>query len=249
MLLSWLLVYPLSKTSCRPEWLVLLGFICRVGVGILCTTGQAYDALTIILLLASVILDYADGQLARYTGQVSDKGGLYDLASDFFGSFIMFGGIFFALIQQPDAPLTGDILLCTAALFAYYISCTIASFTRFRWVAHMRGTSTQRIRRKFIFGQDEAAQRAPTSHSHGLVLRLFRISWMAISRLLLAFPVWRNRPFHPAMLHLYAFGFLSIHWFFLAFTLVFRLPLETFLWGEITVCLALSSIVWLTERS
>lgn len=107
------LVSRLVDTAITPDQVTLLSGVCGVMAGVLLFFSAAHPALralAALLLFASVVLDCADGQLARARGTASTSGATLDGIADYFvGSATMIGLIVaaVALSGEPRVWLLG----------------------------------------------------------------------------------------------------------------------------------------------
>jgi CDP-diacylglycerol--glycerol-3-phosphate 3-phosphatidyltransferase len=70
----------LSRLGVTPNMLTVAGVSGNVGGGVLCATGQFWEAG--IVMLAFSALDFLDGALARATGRATDFGSVFDAVMD-----------------------------------------------------------------------------------------------------------------------------------------------------------------------
>ncbi len=78
-----ILVLPLRGTSVRPNHLTTLGLLTGLTSAALYAHGGTHGAdLGAVLLVAAMIVDHADGELARMTGTTSELGRAYDRVAD-----------------------------------------------------------------------------------------------------------------------------------------------------------------------
>ncbi len=88
------MIMPLVTTPVTPNHLTTV----RLLVGLACALafsagGYMWSNLGALLLVASNVIDHADGELARVSGKTSRIGHLYDLAADALVTVLLFGGI------------------------------------------------------------------------------------------------------------------------------------------------------------
>ena len=87
-------VKPLTKTAITPNQITTLRLISGLGAALLFSIGQ--ESYTIVgsgIFILSLLLDRADGILARLTGKTSKFGHKYDLIADTISNAISFVGI------------------------------------------------------------------------------------------------------------------------------------------------------------
>ena len=87
-------VKPLTKTAITPNQITTLRLISGLGAALLFSIGQ--ESYTIVgsgIFILSLLLDRADGILARLTGKTSKYGHKYDLIADTISNAMSFVGI------------------------------------------------------------------------------------------------------------------------------------------------------------
>lgn len=100
--LSRVAVRPLAKTPVRPNHLTTVRLIAGIGAAALMATGDpGLMGWGAGIFLLSMILDRADGELARMTGRTSAAGHRFDLFADSFSNTISFIGLGFGLRYGP----------------------------------------------------------------------------------------------------------------------------------------------------
>lgn len=88
------IVRPLVGTRVTPNHLTTLRVIFGVGAaGLLIVGDSFFSNLGAIAFLASMLLDRADGDYARLSGQTSPQGHMYDLISDTICNALIFVGL------------------------------------------------------------------------------------------------------------------------------------------------------------
>lgn len=87
----------LHRAGVRPWHLTLLSLITNAICGWLLTTGRFF--LPGILLLPAGLFDVFDGGVARLRGEESKKGALLDAVNDRLSDAIVFGALFFILVE------------------------------------------------------------------------------------------------------------------------------------------------------
>jgi len=185
-IMSWPLVYMIARTRMTPNQVGLLSLISGIGV-IGCLFGGLYlqnPLLVASLLLIRILLDCADGQLARYTGQTSSLGALYDLTSDFLFVLLMTAATAYALVihhgENPDM----IVPLAIGGFFGSTMAATIHSFVSA--LASNPGESQAEVQQRFIH---PPFNDRPGNPSYTARLSIFSIvflwSWGGISRLVM----------------------------------------------------------------
>jgi phosphatidylglycerophosphate synthase len=195
--LAFALVRPMQGRfdSVSPNHLTLLSGAIGVAAGVCCyrsvEAGPAWLALGGLLLLASAVVDCADGMLARLRGQSSEFGKLLDGIVDQVTGLSFWFGISHAVCAHIDLP--GEWLYCTFALVSALVHVALydqikGSFAgltsparaaaptakrppgRFeRWSSALHRTAYGAIMRVFGGGGDGAS---PASHDPVLARRL-----------------------------------------------------------------------------
>jgi phosphatidylglycerophosphate synthase len=113
----------LAATSVTPDSLTALRLSTGLGAAFCFACGSGYLAAGAGLFLVSMLLDRADGELARQSGRFSRIGGRFDLVSDCLATMAAFVGLGIGAAPDWMAPGTGYALgivaaMSTAALFA-----------------------------------------------------------------------------------------------------------------------------------
>ena len=87
-------VRPLAKTSVTPNQITTVRLVTGMAAaGIFAIGGSPWQNFAAILFVFSTLLDRADGELARMTGQRSPRGHTYDIVSDATANALLFIGI------------------------------------------------------------------------------------------------------------------------------------------------------------
>lgn len=184
--LSWPLVFLFSKTKITPiqtgNLSLLFGIIFVIGLG----SGYhlSNPGLMFMLMAFRIILDCADGQLARYTDQISNLGALNDLVTDFVFTLLLFFGLCYFLVsveQMSPALAISACLLGTVSL--------LFSSTAFSYIARLSqspGKSSKTVRKEFVapFINDYPQERIYTKQLK-LYNLLFRLTWRWVSILVI----------------------------------------------------------------
>ncbi len=93
-----ILVRPLGSSPVRPNHLTVLSLLLAAASGLVLAHGQ-HIGWGALLFMAAVLLDHADGELARLTGQCSRFGHYFDYAAGAANYFMMFLGAGIGLSQ------------------------------------------------------------------------------------------------------------------------------------------------------
>jgi phosphatidylglycerophosphate synthase len=86
-------VEPLAKTRITPNQLTSVRLGLAIGAAALMAVGPRWHSYGAGLFLLSMLLDRADGELARITGRTTPWGHTYDLFSDALANTLIFVGI------------------------------------------------------------------------------------------------------------------------------------------------------------
>lgn len=248
-LLTFPVVYLAAKLRIHPNSLALVSFLCSlVVVGGVWLGWQITNPVTlIILLLIRVLLDCADGQLARYSGKTSTLGALYDLGGDFLFVTLFFAAIGYSIVRfEQVAPLTAMVLVPSAYVSTVVTSTTASFFSR---LSHQTQHSVEQVKDQFIsrFANERPHDRWYTIKMNFLNT-FFYISWRAVSlvifKCLIRSSDVRNR---KVAAHITAFFEFGIHWITLSVLLWIWQSLIIFLVYEILAfCLFIVLILLLT---
>jgi archaetidylinositol phosphate synthase len=89
-----ILVRPLVRTPITPNHLTSLRLLCGIGAaGAFALGTPEWQKIGAIIFLVSMVLDRADGELARLSGKTSPGGHTYDLVSDALSNGLAFVGL------------------------------------------------------------------------------------------------------------------------------------------------------------
>lgn len=98
------LVAPLQQTAVTPNHITTLNLLTGLAAAGLFAAGGALAHLGAVMFVLALVLDHADGELARMTGRTSRFGHYYDLAADATVLTMVFMGIGLGL---PSGALDG----------------------------------------------------------------------------------------------------------------------------------------------
>ncbi|UOF90477.1 CDP-alcohol phosphatidyltransferase family protein [Fodinisporobacter ferrooxydans] len=109
-----------AKRGWHPNTLTLASLLVAAAA-VLCLSSGIYPFVIIgaVLLYLSYVLDWCDGQLARYTGKVSPFGGWFDQISDRCKEFLYVLGL--ALGAYKADPFAGVFIAALLALFFLFL--------------------------------------------------------------------------------------------------------------------------------
>ncbi len=248
--LAWPLVFLLGFTRIKPNHVGLVSLLCGIGflVGLFQGLLTDYPFSLFMLLIARIILDCADGQLARYTGQTSNLGALYDLVSDFFFAIALFISLGYLLITIENTDPGTVIPILVIALF-----CFLVSSTAFSYISALERSSNlypAEVRRRFVAALDNDHPDNPFYSAKLSVFNfLFRYSWRIVSYLSFLLVVSPEKSQH----HASALGLMApleygMHLTVLALMILFRVSLVYFLMFEIIAFCALFLLLLLHYR-
>ena len=122
------LVYPLRHTAVTPNHLTTLRLLFGIAACVCLAMGShAWSNAGALCFVVSVLLDHADGELARITGNFSKTGHYYDLASDAISDILLFVGIGIGLMQSGlgDYALPMGVLAGVAVAAIFHIRLLI----------------------------------------------------------------------------------------------------------------------------
>jgi len=104
-------VRPLARTPLTPNHLTTLRLITGIAAGCAFAVGTPGAELTgVAVMVASLLLDRADGELARQSGKISQSGHRYDMIADGLSNGAVFAGLGIGLVESHLglwAPLLG----------------------------------------------------------------------------------------------------------------------------------------------
>jgi len=99
------MVRPLVRTNITPNQVTTVRLFSGVAAAVALAIGtQWWTQVGCIVFVASVVLDRADGELARMSGKTSDKGHQYDLWADACSNVLVFIGLGVGLRDSVLAP-------------------------------------------------------------------------------------------------------------------------------------------------
>ena len=235
--LTWPLTFLLNKTGILATRVVFASSLFGVAFLILLASNQnqTQQALLCFLLISRILLDYTDGQLARYSGKTSNLGALYDLISDFAFTLLLFLVVSYLLIFAHSLPIWKASLLAVGAFLANVISATTASY-----LARLSATPNkpQAVTRKEFLSQftsDHPKDKAYTRKVE-LLNRLFYFSWHRVSHIVIFGLIRGKHVSYPKIAaHSTTFFANSMHLFLLSFFIFFGVSLVTFCLVEISL--------------
>lgn len=186
--LSWPLVLLFSRTKITPIQTGMLSFLFGVAfvVGLAFGYHQINPYLMFVLMAFRIVLDCADGQLARYTHQISNLGALNDLVTDFVFTLLLFIGLsYFLIIVEQMSPVL-VIPICLLGTLSLLFSST--SFSFIVRLSQSPEKNFKEVRTEFIalFENDYPHEAAYTKKIRVFNL-LFQLTWRWVSLLVTRF--------------------------------------------------------------
>jgi|ADurb_H2B_02_Slu_FD_contig_81_751401_length_7759_multi_3_in_0_out_0_9 Phosphatidylglycerophosphate synthase len=140
--LAFLLVKAIYRTSLTPNQLSVFSMVLGVAAGILLGTGgPAAAVVVVVLLFLSVVVDCADGQLARLKKNGTHMGRVVDGAIDYVVGAAMYLGLGFGFASALDNPVRGWLLVAAAAA-SNIIHSVVFDYYRNRYLAYVHGVSS-----------------------------------------------------------------------------------------------------------
>jgi len=143
--LAFLLVKAIYRTNLTPNQ--LSGFSMALGVAagsLLGTGGPALASGGIALLFLSVVVDCADGQLARLKNNGTHLGRVIDGAIDYIVGAAVYLGLGFGFVSAWSDPLKGWLLVVAAAA-SNLLHSVVFDYYRNRYLAYVHGVSSAQV--------------------------------------------------------------------------------------------------------
>jgi phosphatidylglycerophosphate synthase len=181
---DWYLHRPIARravnlllpTSVTPNEVTMWSGVAGVLAAVALVFGVAHPALRLVsaaLLLASVVLDCVDGQLARARKTMSAGGTALDTVVDVVVSLAMLGATTFVVWQQHDTRWLW--LLAPAAFAGYAVQCFFFDVAKERYLV---GHGLKYASSKTVLA-DQHAPEAGSGHARGqaVLRRLFDQYW------------------------------------------------------------------------
>ena len=240
-----------ARLRLHPNQVVLVSFFCSMAViyGVLVNWQTHELYLMLILIMARVLLDCADGQLARYSSLTSSVGALYDLIADFIFALLFLAAAGYSVIVVEEiAPLLAFIL-SFGAFVSLVVTATIASFLS--RLSNQPMDSVDEVKAQFV---DYYKNDQPGNRWYAVKLRilnhLFCLSWRSVSVLIFSMLIRkggiRNRRMVAQLTAPFEFG---THWIICGLILWIWQSLYIFLIYEIVAFfLALVLVLLLTRK-
>jgi len=234
---AWVLAYGLSHTRCKPEWLVIIGFLLSL---ISCAFLPLADNTTarwliVACLGAIIILDCADGRLARMTGQIRAVGGLGDLASDYIHNVLWHSVIAMVLIQQ-GIPAFSTIGLSALGFLGAVFGATLYSY--FNFCRRNPGLTYQ----SFINALPADTHAHKNMHIYKPLAFIHTLGWGLIAHMMLKVPAIKTVQPTEINMQFLAVNAAGSNIMIAMIVLGANLPLEMYLYTEAVFCIA--SFLW-----
>ncbi len=245
---AWIITFFAKKNpSITPEFLVFLGLLARLLAALLITiTPPNYFTLAAWLLLIGIILDNADGQLARYTNQVRSLGALYDLATDFTTNVVMFIAIGITINQTAEYQTSLIVLLTLLSLASHFLS--ISAWTYIFWRSNQAPGSLAELSTKFhSLPHNDNLQENNYQKKFRLFRAYFDMTWVLSGKIILAVPIWKDSTRFPLLNYFFSFGAIGSHLTILTLFLFFKWPLIWFLIYQIAYFCLMLPLIKLNE--
>ena len=118
-----------ARTGLTPNLLTLIGLLGMGGAGYLAAIGWFWQAG--LLMLAAGAFDLFDGAVARYTGQASDWGAVFDAVSDRLADFAILFGLLFWYLGEERFDRTAIILIMLSLSGSMLVSYTRSKAAEF----------------------------------------------------------------------------------------------------------------------
>lgn len=118
-----------ARTGLTPNLLTLIGLLGMGGAGYLAAIGWFWQAG--IVMLAAGAFDLFDGAVARYTGQASDWGAVFDAVSDRLADFAILFGLLFWYLGEERFDRTAIILIMLSLSGSMLVSYTRSKAAEF----------------------------------------------------------------------------------------------------------------------
>lgn len=118
-----------ARTGLTPNLLTLIGLFGMGGAGYLAAIGWFWQAG--IVMLAAGAFDLFDGAVARYTGQASDWGAVFDAVSDRLADFAILFGLLFWYLGEERFDRTAIILIMLSLSGSMLVSYTRSKAAEF----------------------------------------------------------------------------------------------------------------------
>ncbi len=118
-----------SRTGLTPNALTLIGLFGMGGAGYLASIGWFWQAG--VVMLAAGAFDLFDGAVARYTGQASDWGAIFDAVSDRLADFAILFGLLFWFIGEERFDRTAIVLIALSLSGSMLVSYTRSKAAEF----------------------------------------------------------------------------------------------------------------------
>ncbi|MBN1940393.1 MAG: CDP-alcohol phosphatidyltransferase family protein [Candidatus Aminicenantes bacterium] len=143
--LAFLLVKAIFRTSFTPNHLSIFSMILGISGGfLLATRGWGSAAAGAVLLFLSVVVDCADGQLARLKKNGTHMGRVIDGSIDYFVGISVYLGLGFGFMSAGPDPLRGWLIVLAAAA-SNIIHSVVFDYYRNRYLAYIHGARSAQV--------------------------------------------------------------------------------------------------------
>lgn len=114
-------VKPLANTAVTPNQITSLRLAAGMGAAALFATGPSWNLYAAALFVLSMLLDRADGELARIADKTSPWGHTYDLLSDGLSNMLVFIGIGIGLRHGAFGPWSVAMGIAAGSAVAFIL--------------------------------------------------------------------------------------------------------------------------------
>jgi len=192
------LVRQLSRTPVTPNHITSVRLVSGFGAAALFAAGEAWWLLGTVVFLISMLLDRADGELARQTGQMSRFGHKFDLLSDYASLVAVFVGIGFGVRDGWLGPWSIGLGIVAGLAI-------ISMFALVARVERIGGAAAAAFTPAAGFDPDDAMLIVVPAALLGAMLPLLVAAAIG-APLFLAWSCWRFRRYLPGQTNLKGFG-------------------------------------------
>jgi len=163
--LAFLLVKAIYRLSFTPNQLSVFSMILGMAGGFLfATRGWGSAAAGAVLLFLAVVVDCADGQLARLKKNGTHMGRVVDGSIDYVVGLSVYLGLGFGFMGVGPNPLRGWLIVAAAAV-SNIVHSIIFDYYRNRYLAYVHGASSAQIddrntfRREYVLLKRQGVQK------------------------------------------------------------------------------------------
>lgn len=232
----------------HPVHVVLAGFLCLILAGTLMIISyETYASLASVLIIIGMVLDYADGQLARATNRVSSVGALCDLAADFISSAFLFFSIAVVISTYYEGNSKWLALLTVLSLISHYI--LVSCWSYLAWRIAQPNQKSKIMKEEFHKLPINDYKEGKYYQEKFFLLRLFfDYTWGITGKIATSLPIWRERSCSENVFNLMSISAIGIQLTLLAGFIFIRANLLYFLYFQIIILTLLITTITLSER-